>query len=96
MEKVQQLKQILSPEIANTVSNDVFIQLIDLPTSEKMENRCLFLLPVAIGVLLVKQLISERFLIILRTLYAILGSIIFSEIPGLLNVEAEIYFFFSN
>ncbi|WP_373892845.1 hypothetical protein ACUL41_08780 [Virgibacillus natechei] len=64
--------------------------------SEKMENRCLFLLPVAIGVLLVKQLISERFLIILRTLYAILGSIIFSEIPGSLNVEAEIYFFFSN
>lgn len=59
-------------------------------------NEFFYLVPVATGVLLAKQLINERMAIILASLYAILGSIIFNgQIPGSLNVEAGIYFFFS-
>lgn len=59
-------------------------------------NQLYFLVPVATGVLLLKQLISERFAIVLAILYALLGTVIFNgEIPGSLNVEAGIYFFFS-
>lgn len=59
-------------------------------------NELFFIVPVATGVLLIKQLIDERLAIVLAMLYAILGSIIFNgEIPGSLNVEAGIYFFFS-
>ncbi|MBT2214499.1 HDIG domain-containing protein [Virgibacillus dakarensis] len=59
-------------------------------------NQLYFLVPVATGALLLKQLIHERFAIVLAGLYAILGCIIFNgEIPGSLNVEAGIYFFFS-
>lgn len=59
-------------------------------------NQLYFAVPVATGVLLVKQLINERFAIVLAVLYALLGTIIFNgEIPGSLNVEAGIYFFFS-
>jgi len=59
-------------------------------------NQLFYVVPVATGVLLVKQLIHERLALILAMLYAILGSIIFnSEIPGSLNVEAGLYFFFS-
>ena len=43
-----------------------------------------------------KQLVNERLAIILAGLYAILGSVIFNgEIPGALNMEAGVYFFFS-
>lgn len=59
-------------------------------------NELFYVVPVATGVLLVKLLINERLAIILASLYAILGSVIFNgEIPGSLNVEAGIYFFFS-
>lgn len=59
-------------------------------------NQLYFIVPVATGALLVKQLIHERLAIVLSALYAILGCIIFNgEIPGSLNVEAGIYFFFS-
>ncbi|MBP1968702.1 putative nucleotidyltransferase with HDIG domain [Virgibacillus natechei] len=59
-------------------------------------SQMFYLVPVATGVLLVKQLINERFAVILCTLYAILGSIIFNgEIPGSLNFEVGIYFFFA-
>ncbi|ASN05195.1 HD family phosphohydrolase [Virgibacillus necropolis] len=59
-------------------------------------NQLFFVAPIATGVLLIKQLINERFAIVLGGLYAILGSILFnSQIPGSLNVEAGIYFFFS-
>lgn len=60
------------------------------------ENQLFFIVPVATGALLVKQLIHERLAIVLTTLYAILGCVIFNgEIPGSLNIEAGIYFFFS-
>ncbi|MEN1969364.1 HDIG domain-containing metalloprotein [Lentibacillus sp. N15] len=59
-------------------------------------NQLYFLVPIATGGLLLKQLIHERFAIVLAGLYAVLGSIIFNgEIPGSLNIEAGIYFFFS-
>ncbi|MFZ3578643.1 HD family phosphohydrolase [Virgibacillus sp. DJP39] len=59
-------------------------------------NQLFFVAPVATGVLLVKQLINERFAIVLAGIYAVLGSILFNnQIPGSLNVEAGIYFFFS-
>lgn len=60
------------------------------------ENMLFFVVPVATGSLLVKQLINERFAIVLSMLYAILGSVIFnSQIPGSLNIEAGVYFFFA-
>lgn len=59
-------------------------------------NQFFFVVPIATGSLLIKQLISERFAIVLAALYAILGSIIFNgEIPGSLNVEVFTYFFLS-
>ncbi|MFD1363020.1 HD family phosphohydrolase [Lentibacillus salinarum] len=59
-------------------------------------NQLFFAVPLATGVLLVKLLLNERLAIVLSMLYAIIGSIIFnSQIPGSLNVEAGIYFFFS-
>lgn len=59
-------------------------------------SQLFLIVPVATGALLVKQLLNERFAIVLSILYAILGSIIFNEqIPGSLNAEAGIYFFFS-
>ncbi|MGP4107234.1 HD family phosphohydrolase [Virgibacillus sp. L01] len=67
------------------------VSMITVPVSQLF-----FAVPVALGALLVKQLLSERFAIVLSILYAILGSIIFNEqIPGALNIEAGIYFFFS-
>jgi len=55
-----------------------------------------YVVPVATGSLLLKLLINERFSLVLATLYALVGSIIFNgEIPGTLNVEAGIYFLFS-
>src|SRR5699024_7208027 len=59
-------------------------------------NQLYFVVPIATGALLLKLLINERTAIVLSILYAILGCIIFNgEIPGSLNVEAGIYFFFS-
>src|SRR5690625_3840758 len=59
-------------------------------------NQLFYVVPVATGVLLIKQLINERLSIVLAFLYSILGFVIFNgEIPGSLNMEAGIYFFFS-
>ncbi|HEY4602672.1 MAG TPA: HDIG domain-containing metalloprotein [Cerasibacillus sp.] len=59
-------------------------------------NQLFYIVPVATGVLLIKLLINERLAIVLASLIAILGSVIFNgEIPGSLNIEAGIYFFFS-
>jgi len=59
-------------------------------------NQLFYIVPVATSVLLVKQLIHERLAIVLAMLYALLGGIIFNgNIPGTLNVEAGIYFLFS-
>ncbi|MUK87092.1 HDIG domain-containing protein [Ornithinibacillus sp. L9] len=70
------------------------MKVVSLYTTQT--NQLFFIVPVATGVLLLKLLINERLAIVMATLYAIIGSIIFnSQIPGALNVEAGIYFFFS-
>ncbi|WP_077327045.1 HD family phosphohydrolase [Virgibacillus siamensis] len=72
----------------------VLMKVVSLFTTT--ENLLFFAVPVATGGLLIKQLIQERFAIVLSILYAILGSVIFNgELPGTLNIEAGIYFFFS-
>lgn len=59
-------------------------------------NQLFYVVPVATGVLLIKQLIHERLAIILAIIYALLGSFLFNgEIPGSLNVEAGMYFLIS-
>ncbi|GAB3795385.1 HD family phosphohydrolase [Virgibacillus kimchii] len=68
-----------------------FMKIVSLYTTEG--NNLFFAVPVATGVLLIKQLIHERAAIVFSVLYAILGSIIFNgQIPGSLNIEAGIFF----
>lgn len=70
------------------------MKVISLYTTQG--NELYFIVPVATGVLLVKQLINERLAIVLTTLFALLGGIIFNgQIPGTLNIEALVYFIFS-
>ncbi|KGP90499.1 hypothetical protein N780_04985 [Pontibacillus chungwhensis BH030062] len=55
-----------------------------------------YVVPVAAGAMLLTLLIHERMAIFLSIVYAIFGTIFFNEqIPGTLNVEAGIYFMFS-
>ncbi|SFA70382.1 hypothetical protein SAMN04488072_101120 [Lentibacillus halodurans] len=71
-----------------------FMKLTSLYTTSV--NQLFFAVPAAAGALLLKLLLHERIAIVLSILYAILGSIMFNgQIPGSLNVEAGIYFFFS-
>lgn len=59
-------------------------------------NQLFYVVPVATGVLLVKQLVNERLAIVLAMLFSLLGGIIFNgNIPGSLNVEAGVFFLFS-
>src|SRR5699024_2579137 len=70
------------------------MKIVSLYTTQT--NQLYLIVPVATGVLMLKQLIHERLAIVSACLYAIIGSIIFNgEIPGSLNMEAGIYFFFS-
>ncbi|SHF68238.1 HD family phosphohydrolase [Ornithinibacillus halophilus] len=72
----------------------ILMKVVSLYTT--LTNQLYFVVPVATGVLLVKLLINERLAIVLASIYAIVGSIIFNgQIPGSLNVEAGLYFFFS-
>nr|WP_255783423.1 HDIG domain-containing metalloprotein [Oceanobacillus alkalisoli] len=59
-------------------------------------NQLFYIMPIAMGALLLKLFISERLAIIMAGVYAIIGTVIFNGlIPGALNIEAGIYFFFS-
>lgn len=59
-------------------------------------NQLFYIVPATIGVLLMKLLLSERIAIIFASLYALISMVIFNgQIPGSLNVEAGVYFFFS-
>ncbi|MFD2630863.1 HD family phosphohydrolase [Oceanobacillus kapialis] len=70
------------------------MKIVSIYTTQS--NQLFFVVPLATGVLLIKQLIHERSAIVLSVIYAILGSIIFNhQIPGSLNVEAGIYFLLS-
>lgn len=70
------------------------MKIVSIYTTQS--NQLFFVVPLATGVLLIKQLIHERSAIVLSVIYAILGSIIFNhQIPGSLNVEAGVYFLLS-
>lgn len=72
----------------------LLMKLVSVFTTQT--NQFYFVVPIATGALLIKQLINERFAIVVAALFAILGSIIFNgEIPGSLNVEVGTYFFLS-
>ncbi|WP_330948612.1 HD family phosphohydrolase [Virgibacillus sp. MG-45] len=59
-------------------------------------NQLYLVVPVATGVLLLKQLLNERLAIVYASLFSIIATILFNgEIAGSLNMEAGIYFFFS-
>ncbi|RDW21800.1 hypothetical protein CWR45_02520 [Oceanobacillus chungangensis] len=60
------------------------------------ENQIFYIVPIATGAFLLKLLINERVAIIFTALFSIISGIIFNgEIAGSLNIEAVIYFFFS-
>lgn len=59
-------------------------------------NHLFYIMPIAMAALLLKILINERIAIVMAGIYAVLGSVVFNGlIPGALNIEAAIYFFFS-
>lgn len=98
MHELKQRKQLDKGTIASIIMISFIVislmKVISLFTSHT--NQLFFVVPVATGVLLVKLLIHERLAIVFASIYAIIGSIIFNgEIAGSLNVEAGIYFFFS-
>src|SRR5699024_6685096 len=71
----------------------VLMKIASLYTNQL--NHLYLVVPIATGVLLLKLLIYERLSIMFAIVYSILGTIIFNgEIPGTLNMEAGIYFFF--
>ncbi|SET61341.1 hypothetical protein SAMN05216389_11728 [Oceanobacillus limi] len=70
------------------------MKVISLYTNQT--NQLFYIVPVATGVLLIKLLINERVAVVMAGLYALIGCVLFNgQIPGALNVEAGIYFFFS-
>lgn len=75
----------------------IVVSLMKVLSIYSTENTQLFyIVPVSMGVLLLKIFISERLAITMAGMYAILGTVIFNGmIPGALNIEAGIYFFFS-
>ncbi|WP_053075138.1 HD family phosphohydrolase [Ornithinibacillus californiensis] len=98
MNRIDNRKGLDKGKIASILLISFFVvslmKVISLYTTQA--NQLFFIVPVATGVLLVKQLITERLAIVLTALYAILGGVIFNgEIPGTLNIEATVYFFFS-
>lgn len=69
------------------------MKIISLYTDQV--NQLYLIVPIATGALLIKQFIHERLSIILAILFSLIGTLMFNgEIPGSLNVEAGIYFFF--
>lgn len=56
-------------------------------------NPLYFVAPIAVASMLLKILVSERLAIVFSIFYAMVGSVIFNaNIPGLLNMEAGVYF----
>ena len=72
----------------------VMMKIVSIFTTQT--NQLFYIVPIATGALLFKQLIHERMAIVFAILFSLLGSVIFNgEIPGALNMEATIYFLFS-
>jgi len=59
-------------------------------------NTFYFAVPLASGAILLKLLINERVSILFSLIFAVFGTVFFNEqIPGTLNVEAGLYFIFT-
>ncbi|MFD1609889.1 HD family phosphohydrolase [Oceanobacillus luteolus] len=87
-------KRILAAILIISVIVISLMKVVSLYSTEN--NHLFYLMPIAMGTLLIKLFISERLAIIMAGVYAILGTVIFNGfIPGALNIEAGIYFFFS-
>ncbi len=87
-------KRILAAILIISVIVISLMKVVSLYSTEN--NHLFYLMPIAMGALLIKLFISERLAIIMAGVYAILGTVIFNGfIPGALNIEAGIYFFFS-
>ncbi|GIO27580.1 HD family phosphohydrolase [Ornithinibacillus bavariensis] len=98
MNRIDNQKRLDKGKIASIILISFFVvsimKVISIFTTQA--NQLFFIVPIATGVLLVKQLITDRLAIVLSILYALLGGIIFNgQIPGSLNIEAVIYFLFS-
>lgn len=85
-----------------TILSIVFISIIVVSLMKIVSlfttqvNELFFVVPVATGVLLLKQLIHDRLAIVMAIVYALLGSFIFNgDIPGSLNIEVGVYFLLS-
>lgn len=87
-------KRILAAILSISLIVISLMKVISFYSTEN--NQLFFIMPVAMGALLLKFLISERLAIIMTGVYSILGTVIFNDlIPGELNVEVGIYFFLS-
>lgn len=87
-------KRILVGILFISVIVGVLMKVISLYTTDS--NQFFYVMPIATGALLLKLLFNERIAIVMAAVYAILGSVIFNgSIPGDLNIEVAIYFFFS-
>lgn len=74
----------------------IFLKIISL--FHKIDYSDLgFIVPIAMGPLLIRMLINEKIAIIASMIFAVCGSIIFNEgITGSLNFKIGVYFLFSN
>ncbi|MCP8616899.1 HD family phosphohydrolase [Salirhabdus salicampi] len=73
------------------------VSLMKIFSSFDTFDRSFYLaVPVAAGAMLIKWVTNERFAIVLAVIYAVIGSVLFNyEMPGYLNIDAAIYFLFS-
>lgn len=97
MFRLQQRNSLGKGEILTILITSIFVMVLmkigSLFTDQI--NQLYLIVPVATGSLLIKQFIHERLSIILAILYAFIGTLMFNgEIPGSLNMEAGLYFYF--
>jgi hypothetical protein len=87
-------KRVLAAILTISFIIVLFMKVISIYSSDT--NQLYYLMPIAMGALLLKLFVSERLAIIMASVYSILGTVLFNGlIPGALNIEAGIYLFFS-
>src|SRR5699024_5730314 len=97
MYRIQKRNSLNKGKILSILIVSIFVitlmKIVSLFTDQI--NQLYLIVPVATGTLLIKQFIHERLSITLAVLYSIIGTLIFNgEIPGSLNIEAGLYFYF--
>lgn len=86
------IRKILSIVIISIIVGTL-MKVVSLFTNEL--NHLYLLVPITVGVLLIKLLLFERISIIFAIVFSMIGSLIFNgEVPGTLNIEAGLYFLF--